>query len=109
MSNLFTIIFLLLALSVTGQEIKFKKNQILIDKEPAYNFTKTQGNPVGPQGAMFNLNGHFFLESLDGEKIISFTDTSFYYVQLPNETEKRVAFRAMLFTAHQLGKIERYN
>lgn len=97
------IIIVTLALIVTSviilkaQKVKYKDEQVLVDKEHKFDFVKMENDENKSELE------HYYLKDLGGNKILTLTDTVFYYSQLPNEKQERKAYEAYICSAPSLG------
>ena len=105
-NNLFKLLLLpfffsfIVSQSLYSQKIKFKKDKIHVDKEAKYHFTNINNGNILDINNLPNCE----LTDIDGNKLLSFVDTSFYYVQLPNETSPRAGFKTLACINHSSGE-----
>ncbi len=100
-SFILTILFcLIITPSTYSQKVKFKKDKIYVDKKEKYHFTKLNKGSIMTTDNLPNCE----LLSVDGQKLISFVDTAFYYVKLPNEKMPRSGFNTLACVNHSSGE-----
>jgi hypothetical protein len=94
-------IYLLLLLSFSfsafGQKMKFKKRQILFDKEVAYNFDKTAGKGLAGLRA-------FAMVSAAGDTILTFKPIELHFDALPFEEEAKYFNAYHQIKLHETGE-----
>jgi hypothetical protein len=96
---LFTTIALLFILYTNSeaQKVKYKNEQVLVNKEHKFDFVQIENGE--PESGL----KQYSLKDLEGNIVLTLTDTIFYYTKLPNETVKRKAYEAYNCSAPQLG------
>lgn len=85
---------LILAASLSGQKMKFKKGDILVDNVPTFKFEKTSA-----KGEAFA----YAMTDLKGDTLLKFRDQKMVYTQLPYEKETRSSGKYCLVEAPGLG------
>lgn len=88
---------LLVFTNVNAQKVKFKDGQVLVDKVHKYDFVKIDAKETKSE------LDHYILSDLEGNVILSMTDTTFYFDQLPNELSPRGAYHAYAVNAPSAG------
>jgi hypothetical protein len=73
-----------IAVPASGQKIKHKKGDILVDKVPTFKFMKTSG-----KGEAFS----YAMTDLEGDTLLKFSDLEMTHTQLPYENSARVGAR----------------
>jgi len=84
--------------SLSGQSIKHKKGVILVDKKPAYHFTKLAGN------LFKNEDFSYAMTSLNGDTLIKYHTVHRNLVQLPHEKQARSGVSYYTVDYRSLGK-----
>lgn len=81
-------IILFVSSDLISQKVKYKKGKVLVNKEHKYNFEKLEN-----KDSKRTLDS-YILKDLNGNAVMSLTDTVFYLEQLPNETNPRIGYEA---------------
>ena len=90
-------VVLLVSANVSAQKVKYKDGQVLVNKVHAFDFVK-----IDAKENKSELD-HYILSDLDGNVIMTMTDTTFYFDQLPNELSPRGAYHAYAINAPAAG------
>ncbi len=94
-----TLVSLIFFNAIYAQKVKFKKDKIEVDKKELFEFLKTKDGSI-----MTDALPNFALRDMKGNDLLIFTDTTIYYSQLPNEEEKRKAYKTLLCTNPSTNK-----
>lgn len=87
-----------LAVPVFAQKVKFKKDLVLIDKQEKFELVRTKkGNLLAGTIA------HHDFRSIDGRTLLTISDSTIHYEQLPHERSPREAYVAVVITAPMIG------
>lgn len=97
MKALLLIFTITTAINLNAQNVKYKDGKVLVDKEHKFDF-----NQIAKDDDNTDLK-QYALTDLDGNVVLSLTDTAFYFEQLPNEQSSRKAFEAYALTAPSLS------
>ena len=96
MKSLYLLAALLIVSNLNAQKVKVKDGEILVDKVHKYDITETKNEKDKTQ-----LN-QYVLSDLDGNVVLSMTDTTFTFERLPNELAPRDAYHAYILSAPTL-------
>jgi hypothetical protein len=86
-----------LSLSLSGQKIKLKKDEIQIDKVPVLKILKTYGEGFNPEKG-------FVLLAMTGDTVAKFEGHAAFFERLPHEEEPRTSHYFMDADFRTLGK-----
>jgi hypothetical protein len=95
--GLYLLLLLTFSCSAFGQKMKFKKRQILFDKEVAYNFDKTAGKGLAEFRA-------FAMVSVAGDTILTFKPVELHFDALPYEEEAKYFNAYHQMKMHETGE-----
>ncbi|WP_020567691.1 hypothetical protein [Neolewinella persica] len=95
--SFYLLLLLTFSFSAFGQKIKFKKRQILFDKEVAYNFDKTAGKGLVEDRA-------FAMTTVTGDTILTFEPVSLHFEVLPFQKEATYFDTYHLMKLHETGE-----
>ncbi len=96
-SYLPTILLLFFTFNLFGQNVKYKKGEVFIDKDLAYVILENER-------ANKKEKRNFQMKDAEGNLIFTLKDTAVYYNQLPHELSPRLAYEGHILKATQLNK-----
>ncbi|MFK8162876.1 MAG: hypothetical protein AB8H12_10480 [Lewinella sp.] len=94
---IYLLLLFIFSFSAFGQKMKFKKRQILFDKEVAYNFDKTAGKGLAELRA-------FAMVSAAGDTMLTFKPVELHFDALPFEEEAKYFNAYHEMKLHETGE-----
>ena len=90
-------LILFLTLNLNGQNVKYKKGEVFIDKELAFVILEKERTDKKEKR-------NFEMKDGKGNSIFTLMDTSVYYKQLAHELTPRLAYQGHILKANQLNR-----